>query len=156
MNLYLAKETINSFTKGKVKLLHPKAEKNDLLFVSAPLLHPYDRGSLLRFVFLGKTRTKYFHAGLLSAPQPPSSMSSSAARMYSTLLHLTNTSPRFPVQEPSMNSSVLANLYSCPHLSLTMTALPVRPLRKGFGFMGIDAILDLEFLSLVEVNQAIK
>ena len=30
-----------------------------------------------------------------------------------------------------------------------MTALPVSPLRKGFGFMGIDAILDLDLLSVM-------
>lgn len=28
-------------------------------------------------------------------------------------------------------------LYSIPHLSFTITGLPVRPLRKGLGFKGI-------------------
>ena len=63
---------------------------------------------------------------------------------------LTRTSPRFPVHDPSMYSSVLASwrfmypsvetrkpLYSWPHLSFTITAFPVRELRKGFGFIGI-------------------
>ena len=101
------------------------------------------------------------------------------------------TSPRLPVQEPSMYSSVLASckfmypsdetkkpygrvsryctnkkkrfekriqelsnmfltLYSWPHFSLTMTALPVSPLRKGLGFMGMEAILNLAWLSEID------
>merc|ERR1719193_330813 len=71
MNLYLAKETMNSFTKGKVKLLHPKVEKNDLLFVSASLFHLYDRGLLLRFVFFGQNKDKIFsHRAALSPSAP--------------------------------------------------------------------------------------
>ena len=54
MNLYLAKETINSFTKDKDKLLHPKVEKNDLLIVSTSLLHPYDRGLLFKICIFGQ------------------------------------------------------------------------------------------------------
>ena len=39
----------------------------------------------------------------------PSSSSSSTPRMYKTLLQRTRTSPRLPVQLPSMYSSVFAN-----------------------------------------------
>ena len=80
MNLYLAKETINSFTKGKDKLLHPKVEKNDLLFVLASLLHPYDQGLLLRFVFFGQNKDKIFSGRAPLSPSAP-------------LLHLVFCSP---------------------------------------------------------------
>merc|ERR1719193_1070583 len=71
MNLYLAKETMNSFTKGKVKLLHPKVEKNDLLFVSASLFHLYDRGLLLGFVFFGQNKDKIFSRRAALSPLAP-------------------------------------------------------------------------------------
>ena len=71
MNLYLAKETINSFTKGEDKLLHRKAEKNELFIISASLLYPYDRGSLLRIVFFGQNKDKIFsHRAPLSPSAP--------------------------------------------------------------------------------------
>merc|ERR1719278_717020 len=120
-------------------------------------------------IILNKKTTMFDEVFGLAHNAHASSMSSSAARMYNTLLQRTRTSPRLPVQEPSMYSSVLASckfmypsdetrkpLYSWPHFSLTMTALPVSPLRKGLGFMGMEAILNLARLSLVEVNQAIK
>lgn len=79
-----------------------------------------------------------------------SSLSSGAPRRYKTLLHLINTSPRFPVQFPSIYSSVLANcrfmyastetrnpLYSIPHLSFTMTGFPVSSFKNGLGFTGM-------------------
>ncbi|KAH9413427.1 hypothetical protein DERP_007903 [Dermatophagoides pteronyssinus] len=66
-----------------------------------------------------------------------------------TLLQRTNTSPRLPVQAPSIYSSVFANckfiyastetrnpLYSIPHFNLTIIGLPVKPFRNGFGFNG--------------------
>ena len=65
-----------------------------------------------------------------------------------------STSPRFPVHDPSMNSSVFAScrfmypsvetrnpLYSWPHFSLTMTGFPTRELRKGLGFIGMVAMV---------------
>jgi hypothetical protein len=33
-------------------------------------------------------------------------------------------------------------LYSWPHLSFTITGLPTRELRNGFGFIGIPAIVN--------------
>jgi hypothetical protein len=76
--------------------------------------------------------------------------SSLAPRRYKTLLHLIKTSPRLPVQFPSIYSSVSAScrfmyastetrnpLYSIPHLSFTMTGFPVSSFKKGLGFTGI-------------------
>lgn len=77
-------------------------------------------------------------------------LSSGAPRRYKTLLHLIRTSPRFPVQFPSIYSSVFAScrfmyastdtrkpLYSMPHLSFTMTGFPVSSVKKGLGFTGM-------------------
>ena len=47
-------------------------------------------------------------------------------------------------------SNMFPTLYSWPHFSLTMTALPVSPLRKGLGFMGMEAILNLAWLSEID------
>ena len=47
-------------------------------------------------------------------------------------------------------SNTFPTLYSWPHFSLTMTALPVSPLRKGLGFMGMEAILNLTWLSEID------
>ncbi len=65
-----------------------------------------------------------------------------------------NTSPRFPANFPSMNSSVDAScrfmyasvdtrnpLYSIPHFSFTSTCFPVSWFRKGFGFTGTVALI---------------
>lgn len=52
-----------------------------------------------------KKRKKQKDYSLIS----PSSSSSSTPRIYKTLLHLMSTSPKLPVQLPSMYSSVLAN-----------------------------------------------
>ena len=53
-------------------------------------------------------------------------------------------------------SNMFLTLYSWPHFSLTMTALPVSPLRKGLGFMGIEAILNLAWLSEIDQVQVNK
>ena len=53
-------------------------------------------------------------------------------------------------------SNMFLTLYSWPHFSLTMTALPVSPLRKGLGFMGMEAILSLAWLSEIDQVQVNK
>merc|ERR1712151_1037010 len=79
--------------------------------------------------------------------QPPAqSMSDSSSlipRMYSTLLHRMNTSPRLPRKLPSTHSSVLRSckfmygsmdfnvpLYSMPHFNFTRINLPVRSFKN--------------------------
>ena len=75
-------------------------------------------------------------------------------RRTDTETYLMNTSPRFPANFPSMNSSVDAScrfmyasvdtrnpLYSIPHFSFTSTCFPVSWFRKGFGFTGTVALI---------------
>ena len=63
--------------------------------------------------------------------------------------YCTNKKKRFEKRIQEL-SNMFLTLYSWPHFSLTMTALPVSPLRKGLGFMGMEAILSLAWLSEID------
>ena len=64
--------------------------------------------------------------------------------------YLIRASPILPLHSPLTHSSVLNNykfkyasnatripLYSMPHLSLTMTGLSIRSIKKGYGLIGM-------------------
>ena len=46
-----------------------------------------------------------------------------------------------------IRKKIILTLYSIPHFNLTITGLPVRPLKKGFGFKG--SALDIELPEIV-------
>merc|ERR1719219_2231254 len=108
--VYLAKETKTFSQWVMEKLLHQNVERSNFFF-EFPSISPPSPCGEFKVLYWAKKRQILSQKALIFAlfPQPPSSISSSAARMYSTLLQRTKTSPRFPVHEPSMNSSVLAS-----------------------------------------------